>query len=202
VTRRGRFIALEGVDGCGKSTQVQRVAAARDALATFEPGDTELGAALRSVALDNAVSMTPLTEVLVMAADRAEHVAQVIEPALAAGRDVVCDRFSGSTIAYQGHGRGVALDVLRPVLDAAARGLEPDVTILLDCPPGIAARRRRNRAERSDRFEATDPDFVARVRGGFLALAAATASWRVVDAAQSLDGVTRDVDAAIREVLG
>ena len=201
MTRRGRFIAFEGVDGCGKSTQVQRVAAARDALATFEPGDTELGAALRSVALDEAVSMTPLTELLVMAADRAEHVAQVIEPALAAGRDVVCDRFSGSTIAYQGHGRGVALDVLRPVLDVAARGLDPDVTILLDCPPDIAVGRRRNRV-RPDRFESTDPDFVARVRSGFLALAASTASWRVVDAAQSLDGVARDVDAAILEVLG
>lgn len=202
MTGRGRFIAFEGIDGCGKSTQVQRVATARDALATFEPGDTELGAALRAVALDDAVSMTPLTEVLVMAADRAEHVAQVIEPALASGRDVVSDRFSGSTIAYQGHGRGVALDALRPVLHVAARGLEPDLTILLDCPLDVAVGRRRNRAERSDRFESTDPDFVARVRGGFLALAAATTTWRVVDAAQSLDGVARDVDAAIRDILG
>ena len=202
MTARGRFIAFEGIDGCGKSTQVQRVAAARDALATFEPGDTELGAALRSVVLDAIVPMTALAEALVMAADRAEHTAQVIEPALSAGRDVVCDRFSGSTLAYQGHGRGVSLDALGPVLDVAARGLTPDVTILLDCPQDVAVGRRRNRARRPDRFESTDPNFLARVRDGFLAIAAATASWRVVDADRPLDIVARDVDAAIRELLG
>lgn len=202
MTGRGHFIAFEGVDGCGKSTQVHRVATARVALATFEPGDTELGATLRAVVLDDTVSMTPLAEVLVMAADRAEHVDRTIEPALAAGRDVVCDRFSGSTIAYQGYGRGVALDELRSVLEVAARGLEPDVTILLDCPPDVAVGRRRNRVGRLDRFESADPEFVARVRSGFLSLAAASASWCVVDAAQSPDAVAHAVDAAIREALG
>jgi len=199
VTARGRFIAFEGVDGCGKTTQVRRVAEARGAVSTFEPGDTELGASLRSIALDPVAEMTPLAEVLVMAADRAQHVTQVIEPALAAGHDVVCDRFSGSTLAYQGFGRGVALDDVRRIVEVAACGLAPDVTILLDCPPEVARERRKGRAV--DRFESSDPAFATRVREGFLAIAASSVTWRVVDATQSLESVASAVDAAIASAL-
>jgi len=145
--------------------------------------------------------MTPLAEVLVMAADRAQHVARVIEPTLASGRDVVCDRFSGSTLAYQGYGRGVALDEVRHVVEVAAGGVVPDVTILLDCPPEVALHRRHGRAQDADRFESSDTAFAARVREGFLALAAASPTWRVVDATQPLGAVARDVDAAIASVL-
>jgi dTMP kinase len=201
VTARGRFIAFEGVDGCGKTTQVRRVAEARGALATFEPGDTELGVALRAIVLDPSISMTPLAEVLVMAADRAQHVAQVVEPALASGRDVVCDRFSGSTLAYQGSGRGVDTEDIRRVVEVAEAGLDPDVTILLDCPPEVARQRRQTRTGRTDRFESSDGAFAARVREGFLSLAAASPTWRVVDASQPLDDVARCVDAAIDSVL-
>jgi dTMP kinase len=199
VTPRGRFIVFEGVDGCGKTTQVRRVAEARDAVSTFEPGDTDLGASLRAVALDATVSMTPLAEVLVMAADRAQHVAQVVEPALAAGRDVVCDRFSGSTLAYQGYGRGVALDDVQRIVEVAEHGLIPDVTILLDCAPEIGRVRREGRAR--DRFESSEPAFAGRVREGFLAIAAASPTWRVVDATGSLESVAHAVDAAITSVL-
>jgi dTMP kinase len=202
VTGRGRLVVFEGVDGCGKTSQVRRVAEARGALVTFEPGDTELGAALRTLVLDPGMAMTPLAEVLVMAADRAQHVAEVIEPTLATGRDVVCDRFSGSTLAYQGHGRGLDLDQVRRIVEFAAAGCVPDVTVLLDCAPELARSRRQGRAGRTDRFESSDAAFAVRVRNGFLALAAASPSWRVVDAAQPLDGVARDVDAAIAEVLG
>ena len=103
---RGVFVAFEGIDGSGKSGQARRVADARDALFTFEPGDSELGAQLRRWLLDSSATMSPATEALLMLADRAHHVTTVIEPALASGRHVVSDRYSGSTLAYQGYGRG------------------------------------------------------------------------------------------------
>jgi dTMP kinase len=200
VTPRGAFIAFEGIDGCGKTTQARRVADARDARCTFEPGDTALGAALRAVVLDADMGIDAIAELLVMAADRAQHVAEVIEPALVAGRDVVCDRFSGSTLAYQGHGRRLHLDSIRRVLEVATGGLEPDVTILLDCPVGIARARRADRPTESDRFE-IDDSFSERVRAGFLELASATASWRVVDAAAPEASVARAVDDCIAAAI-
>jgi dTMP kinase len=192
VTARGRLIAFEGIDGSGKSTQVRRVAADRGALCTFEPGDTELGAALRAVALHGTATMTPLAELLVMAADRAQHVAQVIEPALADGRDVVCDRFDGSTLAYQGYGRGLDLDEIRAVLSVATGGMSPDATVLLDCPVADALRRVAGDDGTPDRFEG-DERFLGRVRDGFLALAD-LGSWIVVDATLPVDEVARLVD--------
>ena len=197
---RGRLIALEGIDGCGKSTQVRRVAAKLNALATHEPGGTPLGDALRTVVLDRHVTMSPLAELLVMAADRAQHVAEVLRPTLAAGRDVVCDRFNASTLAYQGYGRGLDLAVVRRVVDAAADGLEADLTILLDCPPQLALERRATRAS-DDRFESADAAFAERVRDGFLALAGESPRWRVVDASRARDAVDRDVDDAVATVL-
>lgn len=198
MTSRGRLIAFEGVDGSGKSTQVRRVARARGALATFEPGDTELGRSLRAVVLDRSIAMTPLAELLVMAADRAQHVEEVIAPTLASGRDVVCDRYSGSTLAYQGYGGGLDLDVVRDLVEVATGGLTPDVTILLDCPPDVSIRRGGRTAD--DRFESSDAAFTARVRAGFLELAAACPTWRVVDAGTTRDVVDAAVDAAIAEV--
>ncbi|HEY8080834.1 MAG TPA: dTMP kinase [Acidimicrobiales bacterium] len=192
MTARGRLIAFEGIDGSGKSTQVRRVAADRGALCTFEPGDTELGAALRAVALHGTATMTPLAELLVMAADRAQHVAQVIEPALADGRDVVCDRFDGSTLAYQGYGRGLDLDEIRAVLSVATGGMSPDATVLLDCPVADALRRVAGDDGTPDRFEG-DERFLGRVRDGFLALAD-LGSWIVVDATLPVDEVARLVD--------
>jgi dTMP kinase len=202
VSNLGRLIVFEGIDGCGKSTQVRRVASARDALAAFEPGDTRLGQLLRSVVLDPATTMSPVAEVLVLAADRAQHLDEVIEPALAAGRDVVCDRFSGSTFAYQGFGRGVPIDQVRAVLAVATRGRDPDVTVLLDCPVAVGRERRKARDTAADRFDAADAEFLERVRSGFLELAASTPSWRVLDAAVSLEQLSTQVDAALLEVLG
>jgi dTMP kinase len=191
---------FEGIDGCGKTTQARRVAADRRALWTFEPGDTELGTALRSTVLLGDLAMTPLAEVLVMAADRAQHVAEVIEPALAAGRDVVCDRFSGSTLAYQGYGRGVGLDEIRSVLDVATGGLVADLTILLDCPVAVAIGRLARSGDAPDRFEGADDEFLERVRAGYLELASRDA-WQVVDATAPLDRVANDVDERVALVL-
>jgi len=200
VTQRGAFIVFEGVDGCGKTTQARRVADARDAVWTFEPGDTPLGASLRSVVLDSHVDIDPVAELLVMAADRAQHVAQVIEPALAAGRDVVCDRFNGSTLAYQGYGRGLDLAAIRRVLDVATKGLEPDLTILLDCPVELARSRRADRRAAPDRFE-SDDGFSARVRDGFAELATTSRGWMVLDASGPVESVTSAVDELIARSL-
>jgi dTMP kinase len=194
VSTRGRFLVFEGIDGCGKTTQARRVAERLGAVLTFEPGDTDAGAALRAVVLDRDVPMTPLAEVLVMAADRAQHVAEVVEPALASGRDVVCDRYSGSTLAYQGHGRGLDLDEIRAVLGVATGGLVPDLTVLLDCPVEVAAARRGDAG--SDRFEGAAGGFLDRVRDGFLDLAH-DEGWAVIDATVALGAVDAAVDAAV-----
>lgn len=193
----GRLLAFEGIDGCGKSTQVRRVAAARDALATFEPGDTPLGGSLRSVLLDASVTMTPLSEMLLLAADRAQHLVEVIEPVLTQGRDVVCDRYSGSTLAYQGYGRGVPLEAIHAVLEVATGGRVPDVTVLLDCPVEVGRARRTSRADAPDRFDEADEGFLERVRAGFLDVAATAPGWHVVDATVPLAELSMAVDRVL-----
>lgn len=172
---RGLFITLEGIDGSGKSTQARRLVAClqacgRGALHTREPGGTPLGERLRQIVLDPArPAPTPLAEALLMAADRAQHVAEVVRPALAGGRTVVCERYVDSSLAYQGYGAGVDLAVIRRINEAATGGLTPDLTLLLDMP----AASRWQAVRRPDRIEALGQPFLEKVREGFLALAAA-----------------------------
>ena len=159
---RGRLIALEGIDGSGKSTHARRLAGAVGALLTAEPGATSLGARLRSLLLDRDLPpVSERAEALLMAADRAQHVAEVVSPALGEGRWVVTDRFSGSTLAYQGYGRGLDLEELRRLVAWAARGVTADLTILLDVPLAVA--RRRVNPDRADRLERLDAGFHERV---------------------------------------
>jgi dTMP kinase len=199
---RGRLIAFEGIDGCGKSTQAKAVAAALGALLTHEPGATPLGARLRRLLLDpdaESPPPTPRAETLLMAADRAEHVAQVIEPALASGAWVVTDRYSGSTIAYQGYGRGLGAEGLTEVVAWATAGVEADLSVFVDVPVEVAAARRRG----ADRMERLGPEFAARVREGFAAQAAADpARWLVVDGTREVDAVTAHIVEAVRAQLG
>jgi dTMP kinase len=199
---RGRLIAFEGIDGCGKSTQAKAVAAALGALLTHEPGATPLGARLRRLLLDpdsDSPPPTPRAETLLMAADRAEHVAQVIEPALASGAWVVTDRYSGSTIAYQGYGRGLGADGLAEVVAWATAGVEADLSVFVDVPVEVAAARRRG----ADRMERLGPEFAARVREGFAAQAAADAArWLVVDGTREVDAITAHIVEAVRARLG
>jgi dTMP kinase len=199
---RGRLIALEGIDGCGKSTQAKAVAAALGALLTHEPGATPLGARLRRLLLDpeaGSPAPTPRAETLLMAADRAEHVAQIVEPRLASGGWVVTDRYSGSTIAYQGYGRGLGAEGLAEVVAWATAGVEADISVFVDVPVGIAAARRRG----ADRMERLGPEFAARVRQGFAAQAAAEpARWLVVDGSRDVDAITADIVRAVRARLG
>ncbi|MGH9082609.1 MAG: dTMP kinase [Acidimicrobiales bacterium] len=199
---RGRLIAIEGVDGCGKSTQATLLAGALGAVCTFEPGATELGRAVRSLLLDPArPAPTARAEALLMAADRAQHVEEVVRPALERGDWVVTDRFSGSTMAYQGWGRGLATVPLRQLVEWAAGDVEPDLSVLVDVEPELA--RQRLGGSAPDRLEGQDPDFFGRVRRGYLDLAGAEPDrWVLVDGSGPVDQVASEVAAAVRRRLG
>ncbi|HEY1826309.1 MAG TPA: dTMP kinase [Acidimicrobiales bacterium] len=194
MSERGTFLVFEGVDVSGKSTQARRVADLHDALFTFEPGDTPLGVGLRRLVLDAATAMEPQTEALLMLSDRSHHVDSVIEPALAAGRSVVSDRYFASTLAYQGYGRGVDLALLRSASDLAIGSCRADLTILLDLP--IEAVNERRAHDQKDRFESADLSFHERVREGYLELAEHE-GWVVVDAAPSVEVVAAVIDSHI-----
>jgi dTMP kinase len=188
---RGKFITLEGIDGAGKSTHVawladffrQRGIAAR---VTREPGGTGLGEQLRQVLLDPKSAMHAETEAMLMFAARREHLDKVIEPALAAGEWVVCDRFTDATFAYQGGGRGVDWQRLLQLEQWVQRGLQPDLTLLLDLAPGLGRQRARG-ARSADRFEQERDDFYGRVREAYLRRAReAPARIHVLDASRSI----------------
>lgn len=200
MTTRGRFIVFEGGEGTGKSTQAAALADRLGAVLTREPGDTELGASIRELVLSRRGALDDRAEALLIAADRAQHVSEVVEPALAAGRHVVCDRYIGSSIAYQGHGRGLDVDIVRAVSGWAAGGLWPDVVVWLQVPLDIAAA--RTGAAR-DRIEAAGEDFHRRVEEGFAAQADDEHdTWVRVDGVGTVDEVAERVDEAVRDVLG
>jgi dTMP kinase len=197
---RGRFIAFEGGEGCGKSTQSRRLAQHLDAVLTREPGGTVVGAQLRAILLDPATTgLSSRAEALLMAADRAQHVHEVVEPALAAGRHVVTDRFAGSSIAYQGYARGLDPDEVRRLSVWATGGVWPDLVVLLDLDHSVASTRL---GSRPDRFEEEGADFHGRVTAGFRELATADPDrWVVVDGAGSVAEVADAVRAAVAERL-
>ena len=196
----GRFITFEGGEGCGKSTQVVRLAAALEerglkVLLTREPGGTRLSELIRTLLKDEAEDPpVDRAELLLFLAARAQLVRNVIAPALEAGTWVISDRFSDSTVAYQGYGRGLPVDFVRQANDFACEGLRPDLTFLLDLDPETAERRMRGREAATntsaDRIERAGSGFHARLRKGFLELAAADAPrFSVVDASKSPDEV-------------
>jgi dTMP kinase len=188
---------LEGGEASGKSTQAAILARTLDAVLTREPGGTELGERIRTLLLDpSSPDVSPRTEVLLMLAARAQHVADVIVPALTAGRDVVCDRFSGSTVAYQGHGRGLDPSELASMSSWASGGVEPDRVVLLSVDAAVALSRSAVRESR-DRMEGEGREFFSRVAEGYAALAEADpVRWRVVDGSGSVDEVAARVAAA------
>ncbi|HEY3702987.1 MAG TPA: dTMP kinase [Acidimicrobiales bacterium] len=198
---RGRLIALEGREASGKSTQARLLADALGAVLTREPGGTATGERVRALLLDGESSrIDARTEALLMAADRAQHVSELIEPALSSGRWVVTDRFSGSLLAYQGFGRGLDVAELRRLTSWASGGLWPDLTVLLDVPAEDAAARQ---SRELDRLEREDVAFHQRVAAGYQALAAADwASWAVVDGSGSEAEVAGRVLAVVMERLG
>jgi dTMP kinase len=200
----GRWIAVEGGEGSGKSTQAARLATVLGAVLTREPGGTPVGLWLREVLLDPASApFDERAEALVIAADRAQHVAAVVAPALAAGRYVVSDRSVWSSMAYQGYGRGLDLAMVRAVSDWASVGRWPDLAVLVEVPIEVAFARIRATGRESDRLEREGADFHRRVSAGFAALAAAEPErWAVVDGVGPEDAVAGRVAEAVRGRLG
>lgn len=197
MTSRGLFIAFEGGEASGKSTQAARLATRLGAVLTREPGGTPLGEQIRALLLEPASHIDVRAEALLMAAARAQHVADVIQPALVAGRHVVTDRFTASSLAYQGFGRGLPLEEVRALSAFATSGLDPDVYVLLDIDPAVAAARR---AREHDRMEAAGDAFHQRVRAGFRSLA--DDSWIVVDGGAPADDVEATIWSRLSGIIG
>lgn len=204
----GFFVTFEGIEGCGKTTQAARVKAALEKLGktvvlTREPGGTAIGSHIRELLLDPATKgLAPLAELLLYEADRAQHVAETIRPALEAGKVVLCDRFSDASTAYQGAARGLAHATVEELNRIATGGLEPHLTLLLDVPAKVSVERARERAVnaggRPDRFEREDFPFHEAVRNGYLEIAARCPHRFVrIDANRAADDVEKDVLAAV-----
>ncbi|MCU0271688.1 MAG: dTMP kinase [Acidimicrobiales bacterium] len=190
------FVAFEGVDGAGKSTQARLLAERLGAVLTREPGGTPIGTRIRSLLLDpETVGLSARAEALLMAADRAQHVEALVRPALAAGRPVVTDRYLYSSVAYQGYGRDLDPDEVRTLSLFAVDGLLPDLVVLVELPDEVAEQRF---GARPDRFEGEGPAFRRRVAEGYRALAAADPDrWLVVDGVGSIDEVAERVWSAV-----
>ncbi|HEY3152195.1 MAG TPA: dTMP kinase [Candidatus Binatia bacterium] len=208
-----RFITFEGGDGTGKSTQIRAlenylVGRAHSCVVTREPGGTVLGNLIRKMLLDvGSHEIASSAELFLYLADRAQHVSKVILPAIKGGNIVLCDRFTDSTVAYQGYGRGIDLSLLRQLNDIADRGVRPDLTFLLDCPAhiGLARTARRQRAmgqRQEDRFEREKIEFHDKVRVGFLEIARAEPKrFRLVDATRSIEEVTLEIKKIIDQEM-
>ncbi len=205
------FLVLEGIDGCGKTTQLEALRqwlpgsglmpAGAQLLVSREPGGTALGQALRGLLLHppEAAAPCPTAELLLYAADRAQHVEAFIRPALDAGDWVLCDRFAGSTAAYQGYGRGLSLALIEQLEAIATSGLRADLTLWLDLPLALSLQRRQGRA--ADRIEASGEAFLARVAAGFGQLAAQR-GWLRLEASAPAPQVTAQCCQLIRAALG
>ncbi len=200
TAKRGRFIAFEGGDGSGKSTQAALLAESLDAVLTREPGGTSIGSKIRELVLDPAYpDMTNRTEALLMAAARAQHVEERILPDLLAGRDVISDRYVASSLAYQGVGRNLGIDVVAELNEFATGGLAPDLTVLLDADPTAA---RARLGTDLDRIEEAGIDLGRQVVETYRVLAAATPDlWVIVDASGDVDTVAERVLHAVTERL-
>jgi dTMP kinase len=196
---RPRYVALEGAEGCGKSTQAARLAGALGAVLTRETGGTEVGRRLREVLHDVEVDdLDDRAEALITAADRAQHIARIVRPALAAGRTVVSDRSVYSTLAYQGYGRGLDLAELHRINDWAIDGLWPSLVVLLDAPADVLAARLHGRE--LDRFEREGEEFHDRVIDGYRTMADAEPDrWVVVAADGEPDKIAARVLEAVEE---
>lgn len=210
MSTRGIFIALEGIEGSGKSTQLKRLAASlksagQNVVVTREPGGTPLADRIRAVLLDpQEEGMDPIAELFLYAASRRQHVVELVRPALETGSTVLTDRFTDATLAYQGFGRLLELDQLRQINDIATGGLEPDLTLIFDLSEakGLARARARNiesNLQQEGRLEGEDLKFHRRVREGYLSLAETSKRYVVIDAEGSAEEVAERVQRALNE---
>jgi dTMP kinase len=198
----GRYIALEGAEGTGKSTHAARLAAHLGAVLTRETGGTDIGMRIRTILHDTSLThLSHRAEALLTAADRAQHIDEIVAPALAAGRHVVSDRSVYSTLAYQGYGRCLPINEIRQINEWALHAQWPDLVVLIDTPTEVLERRMRGR--QLDRFEREDDDFHARVRDGFRTMAEEDpARWVVIDGAAGMDEVGSNIRRCVGERLG
>tara|TARA_B100000965_G_scaffold253178_1_gene213037 strand:+ start:99 stop:701 length:603 start_codon:yes stop_codon:yes gene_type:complete len=196
---KAKFIAFEGGDASGKTTQAERVAAKINAVFTREPGGTPVGESLRSILLNPISPLALRTEALLMAASRAQLVQELINPTLAKGQHVVTDRYISSSLAYQGYASGLPIDEVLYLSLFATKELLPDLTILIDVPVEESIKRR---GKSPDRFEQENIDFHKRVRGGYLEMAQTNNDeWVIIDGTKSQENVAKDVDQAIYDRL-
>jgi dTMP kinase len=201
---RGRFVTLEGMDGAGKSTHLAWIAERlrapeRKLLVTREPGGTPLAERLRELVL--AEPMDPIAETMLLFAARADHVRREIEPTLASGGWVLCDRFTDATFAYQGGGKGVSAELIAHLAQVSHNGLLPDLTLVFDCPYEVSQERLSKSERAPDRFEREDRGFFERVRQAYLALARADPERiRVIDASGKAEDVKKLVEEELRTI--
>ncbi|MCH2191463.1 MAG: dTMP kinase [Gammaproteobacteria bacterium] len=205
--KRGKFITIEGQDGAGKSTNIASVlscleTAAIETVVTREPGGTPLGETLRDVVLGSQdADFGDMAELLLIFAARAQHIAEVIEPALAKGHWVLCDRFTDATFAYQGGGRGIKLDKISALERLVQGDLQPDLTLLLDVPVDVGVARAGQRSE-PDRFERQQDEFKSRVRSVYLKRAESYSErFKLIDASQSIQEVQTQVVQVMTEFI-
>lgn len=198
--RRGRFLTIEGTDGAGKSTQIECLKSILDEaginyLVTREPGGSALGERLRDVLLNqDELNISPRAQLLIVFAARAQHLEEVIVPALEAGTWVVCDRFTDASYAYQGGAGGISFDAIEVIEDWVQQGLRPDLTLLLDVPVETGQARISNRGEPGDRFEQQNLDFKNKIRQAYLDLADLHSDRiRVIDASLEIETVSEQI---------
>ncbi|MBE7515462.1 MAG: dTMP kinase [Chloracidobacterium sp.] len=206
----GKFITLEGIDGSGKSTQLKMLADALrrqgiEAVTTREPGGTPLGRRLREAFLETHEAVSPIAELLLFAADRAQHVEHLIKPSLAEGKIVISDRYADATAAYQGAGRGFPLDTIAEVIRLATAGLSPDMTLFFDIPVESAVQRMQVRPDseaKANRMDAETAEFYDRVRRAYLDIAARESDrFVVIDASHTVEEVHRKVMLAVGRLI-
>ncbi len=203
---KGKFIVLEGIDGCGKTTQINELSKwlpksglidkNATLIKTREPGGSILGREIRDMILNTNKSNSPsiLTELLLYSADRAEHISKIILPALQNGDWIISDRFSGSTLAYQGYGREISIDIIKKLENIVCHNIKPDLTFLLEISPEESIRRRRNKV--ADRIESEGFEFLEKVNHGFKLIALEN-NWEIIKASKDLNSISHQIQTSL-----
>ena len=203
---KGKFIVLEGIDGCGKTTQINELSKwlpksglidkNATLIKTREPGGSILGREIRDMILNTTKSNSPsiLTELLLYSADRAEHISKIILPALQNGDWIISDRFSGSTLAYQGYGREISIDIIKKLENIVCHNIKPDLTFFLEISPEESIRRRRNKV--ADRIESEGFEFLEKVNHGFKLIALEN-NWEIIKASEDLNSISHQIQTSL-----
>lgn len=203
---KGIFITFEGIEGSGKTTQGKLLAEklkkeGLKVLYTYEPGDTEAGKHIRKILLNSEIKINPLCELLLYFADRVQHIEEKIKPCIESGFIVICDRFTDSTLVYQGYARGISIDLIKKLNKIVLDEFMPDLTVLLDCPANIGLKRNQ-KINKKDRFEMENLSFHEKVRQGYLKLAESYKKrFFVLDATESIDKIAEDIYRKVKSIL-